>query len=525
MGRTLLLTALVVAFVVTIALGIVPQNIHYQGVLTDGDGTAVPNGEYSITFHIYPNPTGGGPDWSQTWPLPVVGGIFNVTLTGLPIELFEHPTWLGIAVDGGSELTPRTQLVASPYALNAATVQDSAIHEFKIKNGTVVRSLNGLTDHVNLAAGSNVTITPSDNDLTISASGGSGVGGSGSAGQVAFWSDPTTLSGENNLFWDSATKRLGIGTPSPNGRLRVESSDVYTAVIAGDHLNDDTQVLRVNFTGTGGSTNPTAIFAQSRPTDHWGIGGDFIGGRIGLRAFANVGNQLSGQSAYGVHAKAIGNQVGQTSERYGVLAEASGPGAMYCYGIRAEGEGATALYSIGAYGEATNGSDYRYGLYGYTSAGGAAYYGVCGEASVSGTSAAVWANGDLKYSGSLIGPPSDIRLKKNVQSYQGALASIKQIEPKTFQYRTDDPQYKDLNMAPGMHYGLIAQELEKVLPELVVEQVSPKSPVTSGDDPGPPLKVKGIKYIELIPILLQAIKEQQETIEDLQIRVAELEDK
>ena len=64
--------------------------------------------------------------------------------------------------------------------LNAANITTGTIDNARlglipstnIADGAVVRSLNGLTDHVNLAAGSNVTITPSGNTLTISAAGG-----------------------------------------------------------------------------------------------------------------------------------------------------------------------------------------------------------------------------------------------------------------------------------------------------------------------------------------------------------------
>jgi hypothetical protein len=519
MDRVLLLTALVVICFVVPASSVVPPFINYQGVLTDGAGTPVPNGTYSITFNLYHQESGGSALWTQALPVDVSGGIFNVTLGEIPMEFFEHPVFLGLSIEGGPELTPRRALMSSPYALNAATVQDSSIHQFKIANGTVVRSLNGLTDDVNLKAGSNITITPAGNAITISASGGGGVGGSGTAGQVAFWSGASTLSGENNLFWDSAAKRLGIGTPAPNARLRVESSELYTAVIAGDSLDNATQILRVNFTGTG-AYDATAVWGQSKPADSYGIGGNFIGGNIGVHAFANVGNQT--KDSYGVHAEAIGTG---GNNRYGVLAEASGPGAIRCYGVYAEGAGATPTYSVGAMGYATNGGTYRYGLNGLADAGGIGYWGVFGDASISGISAAVYAAGDLQYTGSLIGPPSDARLKKEVRSYRGALAIIEQLEPTTYQYKTEDPQFADIRMAPGRHYGFLAQDLETVLPELVVERVHPRSPVSGDDDPGPPLKTKGVKYIELIPILVQAIKEQQQTIEELQARVAELEKK
>ncbi len=55
-----------------------------------------------------------------------------------------------------------------------ANIADSAVTAPKIATGQVVKNLNGLTDNVTLAAGSNVTITPSGNTLTIAATGGGG---------------------------------------------------------------------------------------------------------------------------------------------------------------------------------------------------------------------------------------------------------------------------------------------------------------------------------------------------------------
>jgi len=47
------------------------------------------------------------------------------------------------------------------------------------------------------------------------------VSGSGSPGQIAFWSGSSILSGDNNLFWDNTNKRLGIGTTTPQTALHV----------------------------------------------------------------------------------------------------------------------------------------------------------------------------------------------------------------------------------------------------------------------------------------------------------------
>jgi hypothetical protein len=48
-----------------------------------------------------------------------------------------------------------------------------------------------------------------------------GITGSGSSGQVTFWTGATSLGGDNNFFWNNTNKRLGIGTTTPQTSLHV----------------------------------------------------------------------------------------------------------------------------------------------------------------------------------------------------------------------------------------------------------------------------------------------------------------
>src|SRR5262249_4469356 len=64
-------------------------------------------------------------------------------------------------------------------------IADLTITGGKLANGSVVRSLNGLTDLVTLLAGSNVTITPSGNTLTVAASSSPDWKLSGNSGTIA----------------------------------------------------------------------------------------------------------------------------------------------------------------------------------------------------------------------------------------------------------------------------------------------------------------------------------------------------
>ena len=50
------------------------------------------------------------------------------------------------------------------------------------------------------------------------------VGGSGATGQVAYWNGTNSQTGSNNLFWDAANARLGIGLTNPSYGLDVSSS-------------------------------------------------------------------------------------------------------------------------------------------------------------------------------------------------------------------------------------------------------------------------------------------------------------
>ena len=63
----------------------------------------------------------------------------------------------------------------------------------------------------------------SGNIITTSASGG-GISGSGTAGQVTYWSGTSAVTGSSNLFWDNTNARLGIGTSSPANDLFISKS-------------------------------------------------------------------------------------------------------------------------------------------------------------------------------------------------------------------------------------------------------------------------------------------------------------
>ncbi len=66
-----------------------------------------------------------------------------------------------------------------------------------------------LQGDVTLQQGTNVTLNQSGNTITINATAG-GVGGSGTATQVAFWDETNSITGTNDLYWDNTDKELEI---------------------------------------------------------------------------------------------------------------------------------------------------------------------------------------------------------------------------------------------------------------------------------------------------------------------------
>ena len=100
---------------------------------------------------------------------------------------------------------------------------------------------------------------------------------------------------------------------------------------------------------------------------------------------------------------------------------------------------------------------------------------------------------------------SDARYKKNVKTIQNALDKINRMRGVEYEWKTNE--FPEMNFSKEKQIGLIAQEVENVIPEIV-------STNSNG--------YKSLDYSRTVAILIEAIKEQQKEISELKTKVAEL---
>ena len=110
---------------------------------------------------------------------------------------------------------------------------------------------------------------------------------------------------------------------------------------------------------------------------------------------------------------------------------------------------------------------------------------------------------------------SDARVKNSVETLNAGLNEIMELRPVKFKYN------HNIDNDDKLRFGLIAQEVEAVLPSIVSNEDVDTDPKT-GEIVRTTGEFKTLNYMDLIPVLVKAIQEQQERIEELESTIENL---
>ena len=170
------------------------------------------------------------------------------------------------------------------------------------------------------------------------------------------------------------------------------------------------------------------------------------------------------------------------------------------------GQGSTSTPAIGYISQTSTGLYFGTGYVGISIAGTSRFYlnasGVRIDDSIGVNVAASTTDGRIDASNDIVAySTSDERLKENVKPLENALDKVSKIGGYEFDWKElTEEEKKTIHGNEGHDVGVIAQEIEKVLPEVVTER-----------DSG----YKAVKYEKIVPLLIESIKDLKAEIEEL----------
>lgn len=333
---------------------------------------------------------------------------------------------------------------------------------------------------------------------------------------------PETLSPNNastsGATWATWTAPVGINLGARTGMLQaVLPAASYTgalrnsAIVGYGPANATWAASGQGLFGVGGYAG-TLGTATNSGTYATGVDAQAFNSATayGLNAYARMDAALSGTGGlyYGVYSRATSSQTRATGTLVGVYGQAipdASVGWQSCFGADFLANGKATSIACGVRAQSVNATagSTNYGVYASATGAGAtnwAYWGVGSGFASGGT----WQS-------------SDSRLKTAISPLSGSLSSILKLAPVS--YRFDISKHPLFGLPEGEQLGLLAQDLEKIYPMLVMDTHQPDVVDKDGKLLQAGFDLKAVNYSGLIPVLIAGVQEQQAIIEDKQAQI------
>jgi hypothetical protein len=524
MVKKLIMSGLIFLLVLVSAYSQIPNEINYQGRLTDTTGIPI-NDTLTIQFKIYQDAVaypGEIPLWTETQFDTLVDGLFSLLLGSIepiPYDVFDGSLrYLGITLRADPEMTPRKALVSVGYAYRAydadkldgqdassflnssndfgrsgvtsdlyeatstlsekyvneeqensvsstmisdgevmeADIQTNAVTTTKIKTNAItkdkitpdfVSSVDGVKNdggNIDLVGGNNITIEPDDNNnkITISASSsGDNLGNHTATQNIKLNGKWLSKNGGNEGIFVDTDGKVGINNNNPFTQFDVLGTALVvcgSTNIAVSGANNDAKNVGYlggyNYGVEGTSYSGAAI----RGLSSVGYAG-YFNGKVYMDGNVGVGTETPNHMFVVAGTNTLGEGIANSHFPYSNgYAYVSGKIVVFRKENAAGNAETMRIANNGNVGIATTSPNYK--------------LHVNGSAGKPGGGS--WSNA------------SDERLKNVKRNFNRSLEAIDELNPVYYTYKKNN----EIDLPVNEEYvGLLAQEVQKVIPEAVGE--------------------------------------------------------
>ena len=302
--------------------------------------------------------------------------------------------------------------------------------------------------------------------------------------------------------------------PNHDVQMNLDSNNVY---FNGDPSIDG-QGAEINSVGIG----YTACTAASPLLAKLDVLRSKIGPKpttpIGIRVINHDQTFAATDTAFGIYSLTDGpnnyNYAGfyvdsAAANNYGIYSTATGHFGKTFYGVYGNGDGhvlGTSLVNVNNYGVYGNATCIDTSKFNFN-------FGVYGNVPLTDTANqltwAGWFNGKVTVVGSVhcatVFQTSDQQFKQNITPISDALGILNNLTPKTYFWKTND--YPQMRFSSAKQWGLISQDVQQVLPELIENSSVPPTTDSAGNIIYPKVDYAGLNYTELIPIIIKGTQQ------------------